>query len=216
MTILQFNKRDRAIDNKPSNVWHQCMVFSTLGKEDAISSGWTRLWWRNKQPQSSVASHNKMFYFLLMLPVKHSSDVGLVFCSHPGHMLTKILAQLRGKSCISYYSFCFEKTQVNSAHISLVTISHMAMLKLKRIGKCNPSMCWEWWDLECLWTALITTTNVYLIYRKIRSLCQITVVLEKLGLIAFASLPFLILDSQKIKMMKKFCVSKVLESTISR
>lgn len=71
----------------------------------------------------------------------------------------------------------------------------MAMLNFKRTGKCNPTMYQEWWDLEYLCKALITTTDVHLIYRKIKSLCQIAALLEKLGLITFALIPFLILGS---------------------
>lgn len=82
------------------------------------------------------------------------------------------------------------KRHLDSAYISLVAISHMTILKFRSTGRCNPIMCWEWWGLEYLWTALITTTDAHLIYRKIRSLCQIAALLEKLGLIALLQYPF--------------------------
>lgn len=115
-------------------------------------------------------------------------------------------------NCVENHALATEvsalKRHLSSAYISLVAISHMTILKFRRTGKCNPTMCWEWWGLEYLWTALIATTDAHLIYRKIRSLCQIAALLEKLGLIALLQYPFFSRFPES-SLMQKFCVTKV-------
>lgn len=50
--------------------------------------------------------------------------------------------------------------------------------------------------MKYLQTTLITITHAHVIHRKIRSLCMIAAPLEKLGLIAFASIFFVTIGSQ--------------------